>query len=62
MAEEPLAKLPAELKNMVNGHVDFPYDKSEADRLREELMQERSVSSKEFDNQLTNICYSFCEH
>jgi hypothetical protein len=62
MAKEPLAKLPAELKNMVNEHVDFPYGKAEADRLREELMQERSVSSKEFDNQLTNICYSFCEH
>jgi hypothetical protein len=60
--ELPLAKLPAELREMVVDQVDFPYGKKEADRIREELMKERSASVKEFDAELNSIEYGFCEH
>ncbi|TPX12271.1 uncharacterized protein E0L32_006918 [Thyridium curvatum] len=58
----PVSKLPAELIEMVADLVNFPYGKKEADRMRDELMKERSASVKKFDAHLNNFVYGFCEH
>ncbi|KAH8170705.1 WD40 repeat 2 [Sarocladium implicatum] len=59
---DALGKLPTELRDMVVDQVDFPYDKNEADKLREELMKERSAAVELTESHLTNIEYNFCEH
>lgn len=61
-AGDALGKLPTELRDMVVDQVDFPYAKDEADKLREELMKERSAAVEQTAEHLTNIEYGFCEH
>lgn len=57
-----LAKLPLELMTMVNDELDWPIGREEAEKIREELMAERSQAVEDTNGFLAQYDYNFCEH
>ena len=55
-------RLPPELSEIVKGHMDFPISRTEALKLREELMAERTSMQGSVNQNLQSMTWNFCEH
>ncbi|KAF4950576.1 hypothetical protein FSARC_13144 [Fusarium sarcochroum] len=54
--------LPPELTDMVIENLDFPISLEDAKEIRKELMEERTTSQDDLNNDLRNLEWNFCEH
>lgn len=61
-AEGHSARLPTELREQVLRDVGWPMGLEEAKEVREMLMEERSVGSRDLRNHLEHREFNFCEH
>lgn len=55
-------RLPFELRNMIDEHIECPYGWDEARKLREELMEERKAIDEEAGKQIEDHRFNLCEH
>ncbi|KAL1410416.1 hypothetical protein Q8F55_004427 [Vanrija albida] len=56
------SRMPIELQNMVDAHIECPYGWDEARKLREQLMEERSRLEEVGDKLLEQHKFNLCEH